>query len=95
MNKTTHQNTGFDSPVNKDSGFLNARDKKNSGNNNSDIEDFNYAYNKSAENFETGYVAEEGGVFVCKNCGTEVLVADGANLPPCPRCNNLDFTQKS
>ena len=97
MNKRTTQNTGFTSPVNPSSGFTSGSDRQNlnagSQRNKSDIDNFNYVYNKSAEVYKTGE-RPQSGVYVCTNCGNDVTVTQGSNLPSCPRCNNLEFFQK-
>ncbi|MDD4003018.1 MAG: hypothetical protein PHE12_02365 [Clostridia bacterium] len=98
MNKRTKQNTGYDSPVNSFRGFTTGSDKQNlnsdNGQNKSDIDNFNYEYNKSAKVYKTGEQPQSG-VYVCSNCGNDVIINQGSNLPSCPRCSNLEFYQKN
>ncbi len=33
------------------------------------------------------------GVYICTRCGQSVVLNDDTDvLPPCPRCNNTEFT---
>ena len=35
----------------------------------------------------------ESGKYVCDKCGAEITVADGDELPACPRCEGKSFKE--
>jgi DNA-directed RNA polymerase subunit RPC12/RpoP len=92
------QKTGFKSPVDKSRNYTTGKEKQkmyNAGTNGGGIiENFNSKYNRSSQIFKTGETPG-GGVYVCKNCGNNVAITKECFLPPCPRCNGLEFVRKS